>query len=229
MLIEVGHNLFLVYLEVDQVEERCVGQTPTFSPVTTAISLVQITPECLLDARNFQIEATTYRVVNSTSQSRHLLKPVLLDDWAQVTAVNISDVFLENPHLSQLRVPSFEHLTTYTGNGEKDRVEDIMNDSAYRWYTDWTVYIIAGLAMAGVTLFIWYRMKEKIHRKLPPKTKRIDTSPDIELTHQSNPDITTRSLYAPIYHTVPPSPPNVINNPPEVPRTSVWEYGTQTD
>ena len=59
--------------------------------------------------------------------------------------MNMSGIFLEYPHLQEIKIPSFHQIDdTLEMHAERDIINAIKN-SAYKWYKDWSIWVIGSL------------------------------------------------------------------------------------
>lgn len=156
-LARIGTNTFLAYLTSTTVEERCKEGLPETVSVTAPINIITIEPGCLMDAGNYQIEGTYQQTFNSSEEKEEdsLLAPVILPQWELAAGINVSDTFLRYPHLREIKIPSFHRIDdTLEIHAERD-VINALKDSKYKWYEDWSVYVVGLLAIIALLGLTW--------------------------------------------------------------------------
>ena len=126
-LARIGNNTFLAYLTTTTVEERCERGLPETTHVTCLINIVLIEPGCLLDAWNYQTEGIYQTNMNSTQSEENLPAPVILPEWEMAVDMNMSGIFLDYPHLQEIKIPSFHQIDDTL---ERDVINALKN-SAY--------------------------------------------------------------------------------------------------
>ena len=172
------------------MEERCKGGLPESTCVTSPIN---IEPGCLLDAGNYQIEGIYQTNKNSTQREENLPAPVILPQLEMAADMNMSGIFLDYPHLQEMKIPSFHQIDDILEmHAEKD-VINALKDSVYQWYEDWSISVIGLLALITLLGVAWFTYQKchcpKVRPKETPKEK------DVPVHERHPPEHSPLNLY----------------------------------